>query len=156
MVNYPFSSLFKEIQEKGFIINIFICKNHPMKKDISNRFDVELLVNSFYNKVREDELISFFFSEIVAVDWEKHLPVMYNFWENTLLFTGIYKGNPMLTHEHLHKRTNLTEQNFARWNQLFILTVDELFEGNKATLAKQRALSISTIMQIKIIHGKQF
>ena len=130
--------------------------NLNMKQDIQNRVDIELLVRSFYDKVIIDDEIGYIFTDVVKVQWEKHLPVMYDFWENTLLFTGIYKGNPMLIHEHLHKRINLTEQHFARWNQLFMLTVDELFEGNKATLAKQRALSISTIMQIKIIHGKQF
>ena len=72
-----------------------------MKKDISNRADVELLVNSFYNKVREDELISFFFTKIVAVDWEKHLPVMYDFWDNILFYAGKYEGNPMAKHRDI-------------------------------------------------------
>ena len=150
MVNYTFSSLFKEIQEKGFIINIFICKNHPMKKDISNRFDVELLVNSFYNKVREDELISFFFSEIVAVDWEKHLPVMYDFWDNILFYAGKYEGNPMAKHRDIHQKCPMKMEHFQRWIHLFTETVDELFEGNTSELAKQRATSIATVMQIKM------
>jgi len=45
----------------------------------------------------------------------------------------------------------LTRAHFTRWNELFAQTVDELFEGTNAILAKQRALSISTVMQIKIL-----
>lgn len=53
-----------------------------MKKDIEDRKDIELLINSFYDKVKQDAIIGSFFTEVVQVNWEKHLPVMYNFWEN--------------------------------------------------------------------------
>ncbi len=42
-------------------------------------------------------------------------------------------------------------EHFQRWILLFNETVDELFKGEKAELIKQRALSISTVMQIKIL-----
>ena len=122
-----------------------------MKKDIENRRDIQQLVNSFYDKVREDPSIGFIFNDIVKVNWEKHLPVMYDFWENTLFYTGGYTGNPMEMHQRLNKRVPLTAEHFNRWTQLFTSTVDELFKGEKALLAKQRAISISTLMQIKII-----
>jgi hemoglobin len=35
---------------------------------------------------------------------------------------------------------------------LFTKTVDQLFEGEHADLAKQRAVSIATVMQLKILH----
>jgi hypothetical protein len=41
---------------------------------------------------------------------------------------------------------------FQQWVHLFTSTVDELFAGEKALLAKQRAVSISTVMQIKILN----
>lgn len=124
-----------------------------MKKDIENRVDIELLVNAFYNKVKTDKVIGFIFNDLVKVNWEKHLPVMVNFWENALFYTGSYAGNPMNYHQHLHNNIiPLTLAHFEQWNNLFLSTVDELFEGEKATLAKQRAISISTAMQIKILH----
>jgi hemoglobin len=122
-----------------------------MKKDIENRQDVELLVRSFYVKVRADDTIGYIFNDIVKVDWEKHFPVMFDFWENILFYTGSYEGNPMILHEHINRVVPLTRAHFDRWNQLFAATLDELFEGEKATLAQQRALSISTVMQIKIL-----
>ena len=123
-----------------------------MKKDIQNREDIATMVSAFYDKVKADPLIGGIFTDIVKVNWAVHLPVMFDFWENTLFFTGPYAGNPMQSHVKLHQRFPLTEDHFARWNQLFSATVDELFEGEKATLAKQRALSISTIMRIKLFH----
>jgi len=50
-----------------------------MKKDIENRDDIIRLVNTFYDKVKPDETIGYFFNRVVDVNWEKHLPVMYNF-----------------------------------------------------------------------------
>lgn len=122
-----------------------------MKKDIENRKDIQLMVNSFYEKVKADPVIGYIFNDIVKVNWERHLPVMYDFWENSLFFTGNYSGNPLDSHKRLHKLVPLNAKHFDQWNKLFCLTVDELFEGAKASLAKQRAYSISTVMKIKIV-----
>lgn len=46
-----------------------------MKKDITSFEDIRLLVDSFYEKVRNDEVIGFLFDEVARVDWERHLPV---------------------------------------------------------------------------------
>ena len=123
-----------------------------MKKDIETRKDIEWLVNEFYRKVKADEVIGYIFNDIVKVNWEKHLPVMYDFWENTLFYTGSYEGNPMKMHQELHKLAHLTKEHFKQWEQLFNQTVDEYFQGANATLIRQRANSISTVMQIKIFH----
>lgn len=124
-----------------------------MKKDIENSDDIKLLVNSFYDKVKVDKTIGYIFNDIAKVNWEKHLPVMYHFWENVLFFTGAYSGNPMIAHEKMHKVVGFTSEHFEQWIKLFLQTVDELFEGEKAEQAKQRAISIATVMQIKIIHA---
>ncbi len=122
-----------------------------MKKDITTREDIELLVNEFYKKVKQDEAIGYIFSDIAHVNWEKHLPVMYDFFENMLFYTGSYTGNPMELHKHLHRLTALTAEHFQQWNYLFSTTVDEFFAGKTASLAKQRAKSISAVMEIKIL-----
>jgi hemoglobin len=121
-----------------------------MKRDIETRADIELLVTSFYEKVKKDAVIGYIFNELAKVNWEKHLPVMFDFWENTLFYTGSYAGNPMKSHQKLHQMFNLNAKHFSQWIQLFTATVDELFAGEKAELAKQRAISISTVMQLKI------
>jgi len=90
----------------------------------------------------------------VNVNWEKHLPVMYKFWENAIFYSGGYLGNPLIVHKHLNKLFPLTTEHFVEWNKLFLGTVDELFEGQNANLAKQRALSISTVMQLELFKSK--
>ena len=121
-----------------------------MKKDIRTREDIELLINSFYEKVKSDPVIGYIFTDVVKVNWNKHLPVMYSFWENTIFFTGGYSGNPMEIHKRLNQRVPLKAEFFERWTALFTDTVDEMFDGEKASLAKQRAISIAVVMQIKI------
>jgi hemoglobin len=121
-----------------------------MKSDITSRKDIILLVDTFYDTIRKDEMLGYIFDNIAHVNWVKHLPIMYDFWENTLFFTGSYSGNPVLSHTHLHKLFPLTKAHFDHWNVLFGKTIDALFDGAKAELAKQRALSISIVLQIKI------
>jgi hemoglobin len=121
-----------------------------MKKDISNRADIQQLVDTFYAKVQADETIGYLFNEVAQVNWEQHLPRMYDFWENILFQTGSFNGNPMVAHVQLHEKSPLSAAHFDRWQQLFLATVDELFEGEKAELIKQRALSIATMMRIKV------
>lgn len=121
-----------------------------MKKDISHRNDIELLVNSFYDKVKGNAAIGHIFSDVANVNWELHLPIMYNFWSGILLDDHSYSGNPMVKHIALNKKYSLTETHFQVWIQLFQQTVDELFVGVKADEAKTRAGFIAQIMLQKI------
>jgi hemoglobin len=118
------------------------------KPDIMNRHDLEIIVNSFYEKVKKDQTIGFMFSH---VDWDKHLPVMYDFWENVLFYSGNYSGNPMAKHMMAHNRNPMTPEHFEHWLLLFFETVDGLYSGKNSKLLKERAKSIATIMQIKIL-----
>jgi hemoglobin len=122
-----------------------------MQKDIENRKDIELLVNSFYDKVKTDSVIGHYFTKVIPVNWEKHLPVMYDFWETVLFYTGTYTGNPMLKHMAIHEMSHFTKNHFLQWTYLFNQTVDELFKGPNADAIKERSQNISTVMQIKIL-----
>ncbi|WP_207536263.1 group III truncated hemoglobin [Desertivirga arenae] len=121
-----------------------------MKADIKTREDIETLVNAFYEKVQKDELIGFIFNEVAKVNWEAHLPKMYEFFETIILGQKGFKGNPMEVHFHLNKQTPLQNEHFDRWKSLFFLTIDENFKGTKAEEAKQKATSIADLMYYKI------
>jgi hemoglobin len=122
-----------------------------MKNDIEGKEGIRLLVDAFYVKVKKDDVIGFIFTDIARVNWEQHLPIMYNFWENVLFQTGNYTGNPMASHAQLHHRFPLTREHFTRWKKLFLETIEQHFEGPNADLARQRALSIATVMEIKVV-----
>src|SRR5215203_706908 len=121
-----------------------------MKKDIENRVDIELLFNAFYARVFQDDLISHFFTEVVPLNLEEHIPVIADFWESVLLDGKGYRKNVMEIHRDISSESKIEKDHFDRWLQLFTASVDKLFEGPKAMLAKQRALSIATMMNIKI------
>lgn len=120
------------------------------KQTISGHETVKLLVDSFYGKARKDELIGPIFNQVIGDHWDEHLPTMYRFWEDILFNTQEYSGNPMFIHRQLNERVPLQTEHFERWKKLWIETVRELFEGDKAELAEQRAVSIATVMQLKI------
>lgn len=126
-----------------------------MKRDIKNRQDIEMLINSFYEVVKQDPVIGHFFSEVVKVNWEKHLPVMYAFWENILFYSGSYTGNPMAVHKHLHSLHPLTKEDFDQWLSIFKTTARNLFEGDNTELIIQRAQSIAMVMELKIVRGER-
>ena len=121
-----------------------------MKKEITSRADIELLVDEFYKKVVKDEVIGYFFTEVVELDWDQHIPIMYRFWETMLLDNMIYKGNPMLVHIDLHKKSPLTKVHFDRWKALFFETLDEYFTGERVDEAKRRAENMASLMLYKI------
>jgi len=121
-----------------------------MKTDISTRKDVELLVNTFYDAVKQSPVIGYIFDDVVKVDWDEHLPKMYSFWASVLLDEHSYSGNPMLKHIEISRMTAMTEKEFSEWIRLFNDTVDILFEGANAQTAKVRAANIARLMLYKI------
>ncbi|MGB5206041.1 group III truncated hemoglobin [Eudoraea sp.] len=121
--------------------------------DIENRKDIEHLVNEFYTKVLKDDKIGFFFNEIAHIDWEKHFPIMYDFWETILFDTMKYKGNPMTKHIVLSKKEPMTSEHFERWLLLWNQTVNENFKGDRASEAIKRAKMIADLMKYKTVHS---
>ena len=111
--------------------------------DIVTEADIKTLVDSFYAKVNADALLSPIFNDIAKVDWQEHLPQLYKFWSTLLFRTNTYQGRPWPKHAFLPVNT----AHFERWVSLFKATVDEHFEGPKATEAKNIAGSIADTFQ---------
>ena len=122
-----------------------------MKKDISKREDLLLLVTEFYKKLLADDSISYLFTEVAKIDLDHHLPVLVDFWDSILFNSNTYQKNAMQPHLVLHQKSPLQKHHFDTWLNYFKQTVDELFEGEKAFIAKERATSIATVMHIKTI-----
>lgn len=119
-------------------------------KKLETRKDIELLVNRFYDKVAQDEVIGFFFNDVAKVNWEKHLPKMYSFWE-TLLFGQIsYKGNPMAMHFPINEKVAIEKHHFEHWIKLWTETVEENFVGEMAENAVYKATNIANLMSHKM------
>ncbi|MDJ0646648.1 MAG: group III truncated hemoglobin [Flavobacteriaceae bacterium] len=122
-----------------------------MKKALTSRDDIELFVHEFYRKLLADPKISHFFDHLLQEnDLEKHLETIIDFWEDLLFLTTKYGKNAMKPHIKLHQKIPFEQLHFQIWLDHFNGTIDYHFIGKKALLAKQRALSIATIMQIKL------
>jgi len=111
--------------------------------DIATESDIKLLVDSFYQKVNDDELLSPIFNDWAQVDWDVHLPTMYKFWGSLLLQNKTYQGQPWPKHAVLPVNTD----HFTRWLTLFKQTTDEHFTGPTAVAAKNFAASIADTFQ---------
>ena len=125
-------------------------------KDIDSRDDIVFLVDSFYKRVVTDELIGVFFTSIVKLDWDVHIPIMYDFWETTLLGNIKYKGNPMIKHIELNKQKELLPLHFDRWLLLWETTIKENFVGKRTDEAIRKANQIGEVMKSKIKQYNQF
>jgi len=125
-----------------------------MKKDISSREDLYIIVTEFYEKLLVNENIKHFFEKFHDHNTlEHHLQTLIDFWDNVLFYSGTYNKNAMMPHLLLHQKKPFSKIHFETWLQLFNKSVDDNFLGEKASTLKNRALSIATIMRIKTINS---
>lgn len=122
----------------------------PEKEDIQNREDLLLLMQEFYKKLLADDSINYLFTEVAKIDLAHHLTVLVDFWDAILFQSDTYRKNAMQPHMELHQQSPLQKHHFETWLRYFKSSVDDLFEGKIAFVAKERATSIATVMQIKI------
>jgi len=128
-----------------------ITKKMP---DIQTQEDLYLLVDEFYKKLLADDSISYIFTDVVKIKLEEHLPILVTFWSQGVLGTGGYSKNLTQIHLDVNEKEYLSPELFKIWLNHFNNAVDENFKGQKAEQIKTQALSIATVMQIKIAQNK--
>ncbi|HET9054623.1 MAG TPA: group III truncated hemoglobin [Cyclobacteriaceae bacterium] len=121
-----------------------------MKTDITTLHDIKFLVDSFYDKVRKDDLLADIFNTRIEDRWPQHLEKMYRFWQTVLLEEHTYQGSPFVPHANLP----VSKEHFGQWLRLFNQTVDEHFTGEKATKAKWQGERMAEMFQLKIAYYK--
>ena len=119
-------------------------------KEIISLDDIKKLVDTFYGKVRNDDLIGPVFNDRIQSRWPQHLEKMYTFWQTVLLGEHTYFGSPFPPHANLP----VSHIHFEKWMELFTQTIDELFTGEKANDAKWRAGKMAEMFESKIEYYK--
>jgi len=119
-------------------------------RDVETRSDLETVLTAFYTRVFADDLIGHFFTNVVPLDLQTHLPVITDFWQAVVFGTHGYRKNVMEVHQHIHAISAIEKKHLDRWVLLFTQTLEAHFDGPNATLMKQRAASIATLMQLKL------
>jgi hemoglobin len=122
---------------------------NPMN-DIKTQEDLSLLVADFYQKLLSDNRISYIFTDIVKIKLEEHLPILVMFWSQVILGTGGYSNNLTQIHLDVDLKEHLSPELFRIWLEHFYAAVDENFIGENSEKIKTQALSLATILKIKI------
>ncbi|QBN19925.1 group III truncated hemoglobin [Flavobacterium nackdongense] len=118
--------------------------------DIQSREDLHVLMTEFYKKLLADNRINYLFTNVAKIDLEPHLWELVDFWEQMLFDKGSYRKNVLKLHTDLNQQSKLSEEHFTIWLNYFNASIDENFAGQTAENMKTRALSIATVMKIKM------
>ncbi|CAN0593913.1 unnamed protein product [Ectocarpus sp. 12 AP-2014] len=122
---------------------------------IKDRADVSVLVRTFYAKIRKEEVLGPIFNNSIT-DWDSHLELLTNFWETQLFLKRTYHGNLVTAHQEVDEKMNhtITSEHFGLWLNLWFETIDELFTGETAWIAKNRAQKMSTMLFMQMVKNR--
>ncbi len=122
------------------------CKmQKPELSDIQGISDIRQFVDGFYLRIQKDRVLGLVFNQILRVDWDSHLELMYRFWDTVLFGSGTYKGNPLVAHQSVNQKVSqsrgrvLASKDFEQWIRIFRDTLDESFAGPNTERAKRSA-----------------
>ncbi|HTU96779.1 MAG TPA: group III truncated hemoglobin [Solirubrobacteraceae bacterium] len=122
----------------------------PARHDITSRADCEQLVRAFYGRALTDPVIGFIFVDVAKLDLEAHVPKIASFWETILLGAQSYAGGAFRPHALINAQVRLRGGHFERWLWLWRMTVDELFAGERAELAKAHAERVARAFHARL------
>lgn len=109
---------------------------------------ISTLVDTFYERVQQNELLGPIFEEVVDGHWDKHLATMKSFWGSMALGLNTYEGRPMPKHMALK---GLTPEHFATWLELFYKTLQDTAPSKAAEdYFIERAARIARGFQLNI------
>ncbi len=120
------------------------------RSDLTGRADIVTLVDRFYERVRADITLGPIFDGIARVDWDRHLPKLYDFWDTVLFQANTFRGNLIGTHAQLIPTAAMGRSLFEHWLALFRATVAELFEGPNAARIVLSAENMADVIHSKI------
>ena len=115
-------------------------------KDITNKQDISVFVDAFYEKIKHDQLLGPVFFAAITGNWQPHLDRMYAFWDSVLFSAPGFTGNPFVKHATLR----IGQEHFDQWLVLFDETINSNFCGPVAEDAKNRARLIGKIFVSRI------
>ena len=122
------------------------------KPDLDSREHIEAFVDSFYQRLLADERLASIFLDVAAIELDAHLPHIKDYWCKLLLGEKGYQRHTMNIHRRLHSKRALQAEDFQRWLDCFVATVDEGFAGERAQRARQVAAAIAANMERSLPH----
>jgi len=117
------------------------------RPDMDSRESIERFVDAFYARLLADEQLAPIFVDVAEIELAVHLPHIKDYWCKLLLGEKGYQRHTMNIHRQLHGKRALQAQDFQRWLDYFIATLDDNFAGERTERAKQVAAAIAANMQ---------
>ena len=108
---------------------------------------LKLLVDTFYARVRQDDLIGPVFNRAID-DWPEHLDRLQAFWSSVMLTSGRYKGRPLPA--HIKHGDAINPASFERWLGLWRETTNELLDAESAAAMQEKAERIAESLMLGI------
>jgi hemoglobin len=115
--------------------------------DLDSRENIGEFVDCFYKKILADPSLAPIFIDVAKVDLALHLPHIKDYWCKLLLGDKSYQRHTMNIHRKLHGKHALHAQDFQRWLDLFVATLDKNYAGEGAERAASIANAIAKNMQ---------
>jgi hemoglobin len=110
---------------------------------------IRRLVELFYSRAREDEMLGPVFNDAVH-DWPEHFEKLAAFWSSITLTTGRYKGNPMIAHlKHVRR---ITPAMFDRWLALWQEATTEAMPSIAAEEFQIKAARIAESLKLALFY----
>lgn len=91
---------------------------------------IDHLVETFYDKIRQHDVLGPVFEQAIGENWAHHLARMKDFWASVTLNTGQYSGQPVPAHKK-HSEA-IEEWHFEIWLGLFQQTLEETASSPEA------------------------
>jgi hemoglobin len=129
-----------------------IAPARPASRDVKTGNDVGVLVGRFYRAAIPDPLLGLVF-ERFGVDWSNHIPKLVAYWEHVLLGLPGPATNTVGAHAAVQHVAPFGDVHIARWVGLWEETVDEMYVGPVADLAKARAHQVGRAL--RAVAGRQ-
>lgn len=127
------------------------------RRELTDEYDIEVLIDVFYAKVLRHPNLSVYFSHAVK-NWDFHKTRFVQFWSSRLLFTESYDGGTLLPqHVAIDAQFDhsFNKGLFDDWAQLWVETVNELFIGEKAKLAIETGEHMAKNIYLKMFFNRK-
>ena len=115
-------------------------------RDLDTPEEVTVFVERFYRDLAQDESFAGYFA---GIDWQAHMLTLADFWGHSLLGTPDYdldNEEVMERHRPMHAETPFDEALFERWLEILYQTLDEGWNGPRATEARRRGHGVAWAM----------
>lgn len=109
---------------------------------------IDLLVETFYARVRQDEALGPVFEGVIGEAWPEHLHKLKAFWSSVALSSGRYSGKPVPAHMAV---PGIEPHHFKLWLGLFRQTLAETAPNDAAAaLFMDRAERIGASLELAL------